>query len=76
MVTLCKHFLEGEGASFRIVKHCLHVWAKVPSDSDSESTVTVGEEEWGQEEPGDLTDHPHHVQLLARLFVIASSLEE
>ena len=52
---------------------------KVPEDnSDSDSSVTVGpaELELIREKTIDISDHPKHIQLMTKLFILISDLED
>ena len=52
---------------------------KVPEDlSDSDSSVTVGpaELELIKEKSLDISDHPKHIQLMTKLFILISKLED
>ena len=49
---------------------------KVQDDSDSDSTATVGSEQWPRDEMGDITDHPKHTQLMTRMFILLSHMDD
>ena len=49
---------------------------KVQDDSDSDSTITIGSDEWTKEEFLDTSDLPKHTQLMTKLFVLISTLDD
>ena len=49
---------------------------KVQDDSDSDSTATFGSEQWPRDEMGDIADHPKHTQLMTRMFILLSHMDD
>ena len=49
---------------------------KVQDDSDSDSTITLGSEDWVHDEMMDISDHPKHTQLMTKLFVLLSTWDD
>ena len=49
---------------------------KVQEESDSEDDITISSDEWRKDEWPSTTDHPKHTQLMTKLFMMISTMDD